>query len=115
MQYKDQETFRLFFDNQNGFNLTSKGAAFKELCEDQLLLQADYRGIAEPCLDTDKYQVRQTLHDIAKKTFDRYAYALDMSSRPITATNNYQPGGVMSIIHGHMVGRIKSHGNDELG
>jgi hypothetical protein len=113
MQHKDHETFRLFFDNQNGFNLTSKGAAFKELCEDQLLLQADYRGIAEPCLDTDKYQVRQTLHDIAKQTFE--SYALDMASSPVTAAHNYQPGGVMSIMQGHTIGRIKSRGNDELG
>jgi hypothetical protein len=113
MQHKDHETFRLFFDNQNGFNLTSKGAAFKELCEDQLLLQANYGGIAEPCLDTNKYQVRQTLHDIAKQTFQ--SYALDMASSPVTAANNYQPGRVMSIMHGHMIGRIKSRGNDKQG
>jgi hypothetical protein len=76
-------------------------------------MQANYRGIAEPCLDTGQYKVRQTLHDIAKQTFDNYA--LDMASSPVTAVHNYQPGGVMSIIHGHMVGRIKSRGNDDLG
>jgi hypothetical protein len=38
-----------------------------------------------------------------------------MASSPITAANNYQPWGVMSIMHGHMIGRIKSRGNDELG
>jgi hypothetical protein len=38
-----------------------------------------------------------------------------MASRTVTAPNNYQPGGVLSIMHGHMIGRIKSRGNDELG
>jgi hypothetical protein len=60
-------------------------------------MQANYRGIVEPCLDTHKYQVRQTLHNIAKQSFDNYA--LDMASSPVTVANNSQPRGViMSII-----------------
>jgi hypothetical protein len=55
-------------------------------------MQANFQGIVEPCLDTNKYQVQQTLHNIAKQTFDRFA--MDMASSPVTAANNYQPRGV---------------------
>jgi hypothetical protein len=58
MQDKELETFRLYFGNENGLNLAQKGESFKEICEDQKLMQADYRGVAETCLDTDKYNVK---------------------------------------------------------
>jgi hypothetical protein len=51
LQHKDPDTFRPEFGNENGINLAQQGAQFKELCEDQKLIQADYRGIAESCLE----------------------------------------------------------------
>jgi hypothetical protein len=42
LQHKEPDTFRLYFGSENGFNLASKGEPFKELCEDQKLMQSNY-------------------------------------------------------------------------
>jgi hypothetical protein len=96
MQDKDHTTFGLYFGNANQLNLGPKGELFKEICEDQKLMQAHYRGIAETCLDTDRFKVKQTLHQVAKSTFD--AYSMEFAGSPTKAVQDYKPGGVMLII-----------------
>jgi hypothetical protein len=91
--------------------LAQQGVQFKELCKDQKLIQADYRRIAESCLDTDKYKVCQTLHSVANTTF--VCYSLELSSSPATAVHQYQPGGVIAITQDTTVGRIKEKGQDK--
>jgi exonuclease III len=113
LQHKDPDTFRPEFGNENGINLAQQGAQFKELCEDQKLIQADYRGIAESCLDTDKDEVRQTLHSVAKTSFA--CYSLELSSSPATAVHQYKPEGVIAITQDSTVGRIRGKGQDEMG
>jgi hypothetical protein len=103
MQDKELKTFGLYFGNANGFNL----------CENQKVMQADYGRIAKTCVDTDKYNVKPTLHQVAESTFK--AYSMDLASSPIEAARDYQPGGVMLIIQANTVGHIKERGSNNLG
>jgi hypothetical protein len=62
-------TTRLSFINLNGINLKKKAEKIRDLCKEMKSSDIDILAASEHNLDTNKFVVRQTLQDIARKTF----------------------------------------------
>jgi hypothetical protein len=67
-------TTRLYFINMNGLNLQKKSVKFRDLCEDVRKSNIDVFAAAEHNLDTNKFAIRQSLQDIARKLLRTIAY-----------------------------------------
>lgn len=108
-----ENTTRLYFINLNGLNLQNQSVKFRELCEE--LHQSDVHlfAAAEHNLDTNKFAVRKSLQDTARKTFKHHCIQTATSST--VAEKFYKPGGTMIMAQGDVVGRIKDRGSDPLG
>jgi hypothetical protein len=106
-------TTRLYFINLNGLNLQKKAAKFRDLCEEMRNANVDLFAAAEHNLDTNKFAVRQSLQDIAQKSFQHHC--IQTATSTTTADKFYKPGGTLIMTQGDLVGRIKDRGSDQMG
>ena len=106
-------TTRLYFINLNGLNLEKKAVNFRDLCEKLRKADVHLFAAAEHNLDTNKFAVQKSLHDIARRSFQHYN--LQTATSTILAKNLYKPGGTLLMAQGDLVGRIKERGSDSLG
>lgn len=109
----DNDTTRMYFINLNGLSLQNKAEKFRTLCEEMNKANVHLFAAAEHNLDTNKFIVRQSLQNIARKTFQHHAIQTATSST--LADKFYKPGGTMLMAQGNLVGRIKERGSDSLG
>ena len=106
-------TTRLYFINLNGLNLQKKSVKFRDLCEELRKSDIDLFAAAEHNLDTNKFAVRQSLQDIARRSFTHHC--IQTATSGILAEKYYKPGGTLLLAQGDLVGRIKDRGSDPLG
>jgi hypothetical protein len=104
-------TTRMYFINLNGLNLQED--KFRSLCKAMNKADVHLFAAAEHNLDTNKFIVRQSLQNIARKTFKHHSIQTATSS--ILSDKFYKPGGTMIMVQGNLVGRIKEQGSDSLG
>jgi hypothetical protein len=103
----------MYFINLNGINLNKNAVKFRDLCEEIKKADIHLLAAAEHNLDTNKFVVRKTLQDIARRTFTRHS--LQTATSSVRADKFYKPGGTMLLAQGDMIGRIKEKGSDTLG
>jgi hypothetical protein len=105
-------TTRLYFINLNGISLDKKAVKFWDLCKEIKQSNIHILAAAEHNLDTNKFIVQQTLHDIACYSFKHHSLQNAMSL--VQADKFYKPGGAHFLVQGDMIGRIKDKGSDTL-
>eukprot|EP00957_Ditylum_brightwellii_P055965 4241101-Ditylum_brightwellii.AAC.1 len=72
-----------------------------------------YMGFSEINLDTLSKKITRQIKDTVKNQFRHSKTTL--ASLTILVTNNYKPGGNMSIVQNNLVGRIIENGQDAMG
>lgn len=107
---KDKETHstRIMFHNVNG--LTTMGIkGIDSFAHEQEMLQVDIQGFSEHCLDTEKFQVQNSLHETLQRHYPG-KYSLQAQSSTEPAVNIYKPGGTGILAIGNIVGRQEPNG-----
>jgi exonuclease III len=105
---KPERSTRMMFHNVNGLSLNGC-EGIEMFVNNQLSLDIDLQGIAEHCLDTTKYQVKQALQrSFRSHSPQKSVIAFHSSTDP--ATNYYKPGGTGVVMLGSLVGRLESNG-----
>ena len=92
---KQDNTFRILFNNVNGLQLDDAGGKFQVLTATAEDLKVDFVGIAETNIDNTKLSVRRIIHNTTKKFHQQYK--LTMSGTSFSYKTYYKPGGVMSF------------------
>ena len=111
---KSEGTTRIYFQNLNGINLSHLGN-WEETCSHLRDMEVDIALIAEHKLDTTQPRVLKKLYDQARAVLGLGSFTINATSTPITSPTMYKPGGVLSLIHGGIKGRIIRSGTDPLG
>ena len=107
-------TTRIYFQNINGI-VVNNPSTWDPLSLDIQHLDLDISLWAEHNLDTQKPWVQNQLHTTACKRLGLGSYDLQTATPPVSSLNAYKPGGVLSLIHGPIQGRILERGQDPLG
>lgn len=112
---KSSEVTRLYFKNPNGLQLEdSKPNSFYSACTYLQEIGCDYAGFSEHNLATQKYSVRQSLHQTARRAFGSN-YKMTMGSTSIDSENTFKPGGTMALVMGNICSSVISQGSDYMG
>ena len=111
---KDENTFRVYFCNVNGFKLSNDGGEYTEFCMEMEKLQTDVWGVAETNLDSIQHEVRDILHRTNRKHFE-YSKMSVGSSNISARRSYYKPGGTMVCAQGRTTSWIIDHGCNRLG
>ena len=93
---KDDNTFRIAFQNIHGLQFDNEGGKFQLLTATVEGLQIDFVGVAETNIDNTKLLVKQTIHKVAQKFHQQYK--LTMAGTPFQYKTNYKPDGVISYL-----------------
>jgi hypothetical protein len=112
---KDAPSTRLLVQNIRGLHLNGPKGMDMALYN-QATLTIDIFALSEHCLDTSKFQIKQSLQTTLQREFPGKAtMQVDSSANP--SINNYKPGGTGLIALGDVVGRLepKGKGGDPLG
>jgi hypothetical protein len=112
---KDTHSTRIMFHNVNG--LAAKGVTGMDtFAHEQVLLQVDLQGFSEHCLDTTKFRITNTIHEILQRYYPGQ-HSLQLQSSDEGAVNVYKPGGTGILAIGNIVGRQEPNGKggDSLG
>lgn len=106
---------RVMFHNIR--HLSLKGATgIEHFTHSQATLHIDIQAFSEHSLDTTKFQVKQTVCEVLRRTYPGQAtIQIDSSSEP--AVNQYKPGGTGILILGKHASRLDTNGKggDPLG
>jgi len=113
LQHKNENTFRIYFQNVNGLKLDALGGDFTEVCYVAAETQSDVLAIAESNLDFTQHYVRKTCFDAVKKVF--HHSKLEVSDTPIQTKGAYKPGGTMVLSQGSVLSRLVDSGADSMG
>lgn len=68
---KHPELTRIYSQNVNGIRFEKDGGQFNELCQIHREVQADVLCIQEHNIDTTQFIVKQTLHQVCRKSWQR--------------------------------------------
>ena len=112
---KGENITRCQLQNINGTDIR-KGGGWHHTCEHYKRMQVDLSGIVEHKLDTTKTFVTKRLHEDAAKVFGgRQFVKLNPHSTPVKAAKHRKPGGMLQMVTGATVGRVKQYDNDPYG
>jgi hypothetical protein len=84
-------TTHLYFINLNGLNLQKNAVKFRDLCEELRKADVHLFAAAEHNLETNKFAVRKSLQDNARRSFPHYN--LQTATSSTLADKFYKPGG----------------------
>ena len=111
---KDENHFRIYFANANGFTLSENGGDYAEFLLEMQKLQADTWGVAETNIDSTKSAVKNIIHDTTRKHFEFSKTTIGSSNIP-ARKRYYKPGGTLMGSQGSITARIIDQGSDSLG
>ena len=78
-------------------------------------LEVNIALFAEHKLDTTQPCVLKRLYEDPQKIFELGSFTINATSTPIQSPTMYKPGGVISLVHSGIKGRILTSGCDALG
>jgi hypothetical protein len=113
---KEENTFRLIFQNINSLGTTQYAHNIQEIATTQKELQIDYAGITEHSLNVSQPKVLNTIQKALNYHF-RGQHAIQMNSANMETISSYLPGGTASLIIGDHTTRIDplGRGGDQHG
>lgn len=113
---KEANTFRVLFQNVNSFGATQYQHNIQEFANAQDILQVDFAGITEHCLNISQPKILNSIQQSLNK-FYRGQYAIQFNSADIQTLSTYLPGGTAALIIGDHTSRIEpqGRGGDHLG
>ena len=98
----------------NGINVNIH-RHWNEMCQHLRDMEVDVALFAEHKLDTTQPRALGKLYDAARQVFGLGLFAINATSTPIESPTMYNPGVVMPLTHGNILGRILNSGQDPLG
>ena len=111
---KEEDRFRIYFANINGFTLSENGGEYAEFLLEMQKLQADTWGVAETNIDSTKSAVKNIIHNTTRKHFEFSKTTFGSSNIP-ARKRYYKPGGTLMGSQGSITARIMDQGSDSLG
>ena len=111
---KNPTTTRIYFQNVNGITLYPP-STWETTCTHLQDMEVDIALLAEHKLDTSQPQTNKYLFEGARKIFGLGSFTITATSTPIRSPTLHKPGGILSIIHGSIKGRILESGHDIFG
>lgn len=109
-------TFRLVFNNINSLGAHQFSHLIQQLAATQSMLDIDFLGFTEHCLNISQPRTRSTLTKSLNQHFlGTHAYQFDSSK--LQTISPYLPGGTALVLLGPIFGRIapNSRGGDPMG
>lgn len=107
---KPPNTFRVVFNNTNGFGSQRYGPFIQQLSESQTTLQVDFLGVTEHGLNSGQPRIRNNLHHHLKQHhLGKYYFQINSSN--METASAYLPGGTAILLLGPIIGRLEPSGN----
>jgi exonuclease III len=106
-------TTRIYFQNLNGLRWDKDGGKWPYICDAMAGINVDIACFAETNTDTNNYNVRQKMEQIAQKQFHHSRLILSTTKTPTTTL--YKPGGTAIMACNSITSTIKSHNRDRMG